>query len=307
MPPTKRICILGATCPIGINLTEALCLSGYELNISYKSTKLLPANWSANKRLHPCHAHLRDVASLLAACQGCDTVVWLIHAWQNHPDHGEDSLNTTALHSFCREIGQTDIQQIVFLSSGGSIYGESLFLPVTEEHPLNAVSSYGQTKKRMESILLECSHRTQVRAAILRPSNVYGTSTLLTREHGIIGSYFRSIKEGKPFPLVAQGKQVRDYVHVCDVVKAIEHAIHATEATLVWNVGTNTGKSVLEIVTLIQAIMPGKHPEIVDLPERVGDVSVNILSTEKIRGMTGWEPRVSLNEGLKLAAEMLRN
>lgn len=305
MTSMSRICILGATSPIGIDLTDALCDKGYSLNVSYQSPGLTPSTWAEKSRLHPCWADLRDRESLLQACQGCNTVVWLIHAWQNRPGHCEDEFNAASLEWFCSVIARTNVKKLVFISSGGSVYGAPLFVPLTEDHPRNAVSSYGKTKKVMEDILLKYARQNGLGIAILRPGNVYGTSSLLTREHGIIGAYFRSLKENKPFPLVAQGKDVRDFIHISDMISAIELAILAQDMNMVWNIGTTIGIRIRDIVDKLQEIISAPAPRIVDLPARGSDVSVNILSTERIRQQTGWEAKVGIEEGLQLTKEMV--
>ncbi len=301
----NRICIMGATSPIGLHLLDFLFEKGYALNATYHEERSIPKYRSGNGRLRFCHADLTSRENLLDACKGCDTAIWLLHAWQNRPDHQEDELNISSLRWFCREIGRTGVKKIIFLSSGGSVYGEPVLLPVAEDHPRKPVSSYGKTKAVMEDVLLDYGRRKNIDIAILRPGNVYGTSSLFTKEKGVIAAYFRSVRRGIPFQLIGGGKDVRDYVHVSDVVRAIECALNAEDKEILWNVGTGTGTSVLHILELLRNIMFWKEPEIASQPHRKTDVSINILSSGRIREAAGWEHSIGLKDGLKLAAERL--
>ncbi|ABU82172.1 NAD-dependent epimerase/dehydratase family protein [Ignicoccus hospitalis] len=188
----------------------------------------------------------------------------------------------------------------VVFASTAAVYGEAKVVPVPEEHPLEPVNVYGATKVAGEALVNSYRKAFGLRAWTLRLFNVYGPSASPSR--GVVGEFLRRALKGEPLRIYGDGRQVRDFVFVDDVVKAFKLVREIPEGT--YNVGSGRGVS---IITLAKKIieLTGSKSEMVFLPERPGDVRVSVADVTKLAAF-GWRPRVSLEEGLRLTAEALK-
>ena len=192
----------------------------------------------------------------------------------------------------------TTCRRVIFVSSGGTVYGEPKWLPVTEDHPTNPTSAYGVAKLALEKYVQICSAMAGASAGILRPANVYGPGQRADRLQGAIGVFLDRMLRGEPIELWGDGQTVRDYVHVFDVARAIRLAAESDEAD-VWNVGTGTGSSLNTLLQLLEQTT-GVEAQVVPMPERSYDVRSNVLDASRLEAATGWRPRITLNEGIRI-------
>ena len=191
---------------------------------------------------------------------------------------------------------------IIFFSSGGTVYDATLPpAPRSELDRVRPTSSYGIQKLAAEQFLEAICKRTGVRGTVFRLSNPYGIPLDLNRAQGIIGVAISCLITQRPLTIFGSMEAVRDYIHLDDVSSAVLKAIQSPPPCgncRVLNLGTGEGvqTSVLlkEIQDVAGTVLKVIHGE-VDLRE----VPWNVLDISKTRGELGWEPRVSLGEGLK--------
>jgi UDP-glucose 4-epimerase len=181
--------------------------------------------------------------------------------------------------------------RVVFLSSGGAIYGESN--GATEATPPAPASPYGRHKLEAEGLVREAGGGH----GILRLANVYGPGQRPGLEGGVVAIFSEQLRQGLPIVIHGSGQQTRDFVHVDDVVAAV---LAAGAATIngTWNVGTGIATSIRDLL-LTMAAIAGRSPQVVEAPRREGDVTSSRLSSELIRRDLGWEPKVRLADGLR--------
>ena len=182
--------------------------------------------------------------------------------------------------------------RIIFLSSAGALYllrnGET---HATEDSLVRPVSPYGLSKLAFEQYLHYYKKQYGIKYAILRLANVYGaddTKSALSifKRLAIIGERIN----------VNGGGQIRDFIHVSDVVSAVRWTINREG---VYNVGTGTGTSIIDAANLIRKIYdPHSRSEIIISPMVKGEVVRSVVSPERLY-RTGWWPRVGLIEGLE--------
>lgn len=214
------------------------------------------------------------------------------------------------------------IKNFIF-SSSCTVYGEPDTLPITEEAPVKpAVSPYGNTKQVAEEILLDTTRATQIECISLRYFNPIGA-----HDSALIGELPKGIPQnlvpyvtqtaaglreqlsvfGDDYP-TPDGSCIRDYIHVVDLAEAHVTALKRLEqsenaqAFEVFNVGTGTGTSVLELLHRFQEATGVQVPyQIVD--RRPGDVVAVYADTSKAKESLGWQSKRSLDEALSSAWE----
>ena len=290
--------LVGATSPLGIHLVDILVDKGCKVLAGYRSDARIPEQWNKSESVLPVKTELNEYESLKPIIESCEVVVWLAHLQQNRLNPREIPLNIRPLKWFLDELPGKAVGKLVFISSGGSVYGEPGNLPIFEDHPRNPLSSYGKAKKDMEDLLLQFSPQLNISAAIIRPGNLYGPESLQGRSKGIVGACFLSLLNKRPFTLIGDGSTIRDYVYITDVAKAIMCAIESKQERIVWNVGTGIGHNVTQVSEMISRALGEGKPEIIVTPAYSTDVSKNVLSIDTIWREAGWEPEIKLEDGI---------
>jgi UDP-glucose 4-epimerase len=199
---------------------------------------------------------------------------------------------------------EAGVPRVVNTSSGGAIYGEGQVIPAPETHPVAPEAPYGLSKFCAEQYCEIYERMHGLSTASVRYGNVYGPRQDPLGEAGVIAIFCGKLLEGGQPTIFGDGLQTRDYVFVGDVVEA-NLAAAASQASGPFNIGTGVASSVLDIVNALasQADRPFEpHHE----PERLGEVQNISLDTTRAREELGWEPRVGLEEGLRITLESLR-
>ncbi|HHM24088.1 MAG TPA: SDR family oxidoreductase [Bacteroidetes bacterium] len=196
------------------------------------------------------------------------------------------------------------IQRVLFASTGGAVYGEQDYFPADEEHPTRPCSPYGITKLAVEKYLYYYHEVFGLEYTILRYANVYGPRQNPHGEAGVVAIFISRMLAGEQPIINGDGKQTRDFVYVGDVVRANLLALEKG-VTDIFNVGTGIETDINtifhEINKLIGKNFPEKHG-----PEKEGEQRRSVISYEKARRVLGWEPQVSLQEGLRRTVEYFR-
>jgi UDP-glucose 4-epimerase len=189
------------------------------------------------------------------------------------------------------------VQRFVYASSGGAIYGEPAYLPCDEKHPLNPLSPYGVSKQTVESYLFVYGQTYGLRHVILRYPNVYGPRQDPFGEGGVVAIFASRMLRGQEVVINGSGEQVRDFVHVQDVVSANLLAQEALDGQ-VYNLGTGVGTSINQLFASMKS-PTGYAREPVHGPPKVGETFKIYLDATKAREELGWRPEVGLEDGLR--------
>ena len=193
--------------------------------------------------------------------------------------------------------------RVVFTSTGGAIYGDFTDPPNFETFPKDPESPYAISKLASEYYLAYYGRLHAMDHVSVRFGNVYGPRQDPHGEAGVVAIFCNRILEGKPLTIYGDGEQTRDYVYVGDVANAVWRGATfdlppaGTLDTRSFNVGTGIGTSVIELARLLQEAA-GSDAEIHFAPPRPGEQRESFLNIDKARGELGWEPGVSLAEGL---------
>jgi UDP-glucose 4-epimerase len=187
------------------------------------------------------------------------------------------------------------VGRFIYASSGGAVYGEPEEYPIGEETALCPLSPYGASKVAAEKYITTFANLYGLQNVILRYSNVYGPRQIIKSEAGVISIFIDRILKDEPCIVYGDGTQMRDYVHVSDVVAANVSALDCHPE--IFNIGTGVETSVNGLVDTFSSILKKevKHQHVEPRP---GEVFRNVLSYDRARSRIGWQPRTPLREGI---------
>ena len=182
--------------------------------------------------------------------------------------------------------------RVVFASSS-SVYGEAERYPTPEGTEPRPLSPYGITKLACEHLARAYTHSFGLDVVALRYFTVYGPRQ---RPDMAFARILRALEEGSPFELYGDGGQSRGFTYVADAVGATISAMEGGQG--VYNVGGGAEATMLEAIATAERVS-GRTLDVRHLPATAGDVRRTAADTSRIRGELGWEPQVTLEEGLQ--------
>lgn len=196
------------------------------------------------------------------------------------------------------------VRKFIYASSA-AVYGNPQYLGIDEAHPIRPMSFYGLSKYFSERYICLYAELHQLRYTILRYANVYGIRQDPKGEGGVVSVFVDKLLKGEKPVIFGDGEQTRDFVYVEDVAKANIAALTCGDNAVI-NIGTGHPTSVNELLGLMNElngtdVLPDYQPE------RPGDIRHSYLKNDKARSILGWEPEVTLREGLKRTLDYYRN
>lgn len=206
-------------------------------------------------------------------------------------------LNIVAALRLFQAMIDDGVRKIIFASSGGAAYGEPVYAPQDELHPLAPISPYGCAKLAIDQYLGFYRAVHGVRAVSLRYGNVYGPRQRKDGEAGVVAIFAGAILDGQTPRINGTGEQTRDYVFVEDVMRA-NMAASENDIDGIFNVGTGVETSV---VALYEAILNalGRQVAAEHGPAKAGEQMRSVLDGTRLRTLTNLPEPVPISEGLK--------
>ena len=238
----------------------------------------------------------------------------VIFSWRGYPAaHDADpvgklSLNLSRTLELVSWLAKRGVDGIFYASTGGAVYGNAGAAPVSESTVLNPMGFYGIGKATAEMYVSKVCHEFGVRHVVFRIGNAYGLDQI--RDNLSVGFIAKAVQcalTGNALEIWGAGETRRDYIHAEDVaggfLKAIENGRIPSG---VYNLGSGKSLSNLEVVGLVERVV-GKKVEVVFKDARAFDVGGICLDCSKIQEASGWEPRLSLEHGIREMAEILNH
>ena len=254
-------------------------------------------------------AEFSDHGALARAVEGRDYVFHLLggttpESSNRNPasDLADNTLATLRLLEICRTCGT---QQIVFVSSGGTVYGVPSRVPIREDAATDPICAYGVSKLAIEKYLRVYHHLHGLSYVVLRLANPFGPWQHPARGQGLVATLLQRALRGEPLEIWGDGKVVRDFLYAEDAVAALLAAAPYRGAHRVFNVGSGIGRSVHAVAADIGRLIGKSRVTMVHKAARAADVPVNVLDIGLIRAELGWWPRVNWADGLRHTAEWI--
>jgi UDP-glucose 4-epimerase len=206
-------------------------------------------------------------------------------------------LGTLNVLQCSREVGA---KRFVYAASSSS-YGTPVVYPTPETSPIRPQYPYALTKYMGEELVLHWAKTYKLPAVSLRLFNVYGPRSRTSGAYGAVFGVFLAQKLNlKPYTVVGDGRQTRDFTYVTDVAEAFIKAAHSDVSGEAFNVGSGCHYSVNRLVELLGGA-------VVHIPKRPGEPDCTFADTNKINRMLAWKPKVSFEIGVKNMLNSIQN
>ena len=189
------------------------------------------------------------------------------------------------------------VKRLIYVSTGGAVYGEPEYLPCDEKHPVNPICQYGASKYIVEKYLYMYQINHGVNYAVVRYPNVYGPRQDPHGEAGVVAIFTGRMLAGEQVVIYGDGEQQRDFVYVGDCVQA-NLMITEGEMDGTYNIGSGRGTSINELFRELQEITGYELAPVYD-PPKVGETRFIYLSADRARSELGWRQLRNLRQGLE--------
>jgi UDP-glucose 4-epimerase len=296
----KHALVTGGAGFIGSHLVERLLKEGCQVTVLDNFSTSRPQNLAHISQEAGLRIHEVDIADL-EAIQGLFTRVDCVFHLAGLADivpsiqrpleyHRSNVDGTVSVVEAARKAG---VRRFIYAASS-SCYGIPDSYPTSEMAEIRAQYPYALTKYLGEKIALHWAHVYGLEVVSLRLFNVYGPRSRTSGTYGAVFGVFLAQKlAGKPFTVVGDGTQRRDFTFVTDVVDAFIQAADSEVTGEVFNVGSGESYSINRLVELLGGA-------VVHVPKRPGEPDCTLADTEKTTRVLGWQPRVSFEEGVRI-------
>lgn len=302
--------VFGGAGFIGAELVKMLCSMDMEVTLYDRdiSRKRLPEG-----KYSVIEGDFFSETNFRTLLEGKNTIVHLISSvtpsssMENVLEpYSKDVIKTIELIEAAKEVG---IKRIIFLSSGGTVYGEVNADLLNENMPCSPLNHYGNMKLTLEKILLMYNKLFNMHNVILRVANPYGFGQAPDKKIGAISIFMHRILNNEPISIYGEGHIVRDYIEISDVCRAIISSIQYEpkryNSEPVFNVGTGRGLSLIEIIRLLE-LVTGNDAIINYQTERSYDVKRNVLDPLKAKIEMSFYSKVAVEEGIEMLYRNIR-
>lgn len=305
---SSEVLVLGAAGFIGQYLCKALVdagasVRGYDLGAPRDDRVL----GDALPKIRWTSGDLSDRGALAAAADGADYVFHLVST--TIPETSDRDLVRDLTTNVVPTLGLLDVvkrgtvKKVLYVSSGGTVYGVPKKIPISELHETDPICGYGIHKLAVEKYLQWYHHNHGLDYCVLRLSNPYGPAQVSERPQGAVGRFVYKALKRERIEIWGDGSVVRDYVYIDDVMDAFLRAMRYGGEKRVFNVGSGEGHSLLDLVDVIESVV-GRSLDVKFEPARAVDVPLNILDISRIRSELAWEPKIAIRSGIeRLVAE----
>jgi UDP-glucose 4-epimerase len=304
-----KIAIFGGGGFIGSAIADRLLSDRHELRV-FERPRVVPyRTFAADEKVEWLTGDLMSLHDVSTAISGMDVVLHLVSTTlpkssNDDPIYDVQS-NLVATLQLLNAMVAQKVKKIVFISSGGTVYGNPSYLPIDEKHPTEPLVSYGITKLAIEKYLLMYQGLHGIKANIMRVSNPFGNRQRVETAQGAVAVFLSKAIQGQPIEIWGDGSVSRDYLYVSDVAEAFCKAVTYDGSKSVFNISSGQGTSLNDVIGLIERVL-GAPIARNYRPGRAFDVPVSILNNTLARDELGWSPKISLEEGIVQTAAYMR-
>jgi UDP-glucose 4-epimerase len=303
-----RVLVTGGAGFIGSHLVKALLRAGHFVRVLDNfSTGSMDNIVDVARDVEIVVGDVRDYSVVEKCVRGVDVVIHLaalidVAESIERPDlyFEVNVIGTHNIAKACRGVN------VLIFASSSSVYGDPLKIPIPEDHLLSPRSPYAASKAAGEALIQAFSSIYGYRPIILRIFNVYGPKQ--SRAYaGVVIEFIRRVLRREPPIIYGDGEQTRDFIHISDVIDAIMKAMNIERARGVFNIGSGKAVTINQLAKLILKTLNREDLKPVYAPPRPGDIKHSIADITKSRKILGFEPKISLEEGIKTLINVIAN
>jgi UDP-glucose 4-epimerase len=311
---TSICLVLGGSGFIGSHLVRCLAQSDTQVRVFDRDYENYQQNIGNLKAVEFYQGDIEDATTLKQALVDVNSVVYLIHSTVPASSMQDLTFDVTSnvlpLIKFLSAVRMhKSIERLIYVSSGGTVYGNpDKMQPISENCETKPISSYGLTKLVCEHYVRLCLSDSHIKSYIARPSNAYGPNQNFSHNQGVVGVFLRHLIANKSITVFGDGGVVRDFIYVRDLVAGLRKCLvdsdNSTGQVLTLNFGTGVGVTLMQLIEVIETIV-GREFTINKQPDRGFDCHYNVLDVSKAFQVLGWQPRMSLEDGILKTWEWL--
>jgi UDP-glucose 4-epimerase len=311
-----KIMVTGAAGFIGSNVVDGYINAGHEVFVVDNLYTGKKDNVNADAKFYPLDIRSADIDEVMAR-ERPDILnhhAAQISVPQSVTDPVLDAdINIKGLLNLLENAVKHRVKKVIFISSGGAVYGDASQYPTSEQYQPKPLSPYAISKFSSEYYLHFYHHQYGLDYTVLRYANIYGPRQVPHGEAGVVSIFMDNLLKGKRSMLYHfpedPGGMTRDYCYVGDVVKANMKALTEGKDDF-FNIGTGRGTRTLDLYQIIYDAVREIKPEIYEAlskpskqQARPGDIPRSCLVIDKARDRLGWEPEIDLRKGIRLTLE----
>jgi UDP-glucose 4-epimerase len=295
---------------IGSHLAEELLANGYNVTI-FDKLNFSRTNLSSMKdKIKVIEGDFNNESDLLSSLKGMDYVYHLVSSTlpassNENPVYDVES-NLISTLKLLQDIKNNDVRKIVFISSGGTVYGYPDYTPIKESHPRRPVCSYGIIKKTIEDYLFMYKYLYGLDYTVFRLSNPYGERQNPLYSQGVIPVFIKKFLTNENIAIWGDGEVKRDFIYIKDAVKPMVGSLVYNGTENVFNLGSGKATSLNELIGTLGNVF-GKLFPVEYIESRKVDVPVNVLDISRSEKELGFKPHTSLEEGIRSTYNYLKD
>ncbi|GAC1369504.1 MAG: NAD-dependent epimerase/dehydratase family protein [Aquirhabdus sp.] len=295
-----RVLVLGGNGFIGSHLVDALVARGDEIDVVGLAPNLYNIFLTQSQKVQYHQGNFSNIQFLTPLLERADVIFHLISttipATSNQNPIADIQDNLVATVQMLEVLRHLPSKRLIYISSGGTVYGTPQHIPVPESHPLDPKNSYGIVKVAIEKYLHMYADLYDVSSVVLRLANPYGPRQMKIGVQGFIATVLMSELQSKPITIWGDGKVIRDYIYIDDVVGLLQRVAERNEIGT-YNVGSGEGYSLLNILKTANEITQ-KDIQVNYLPSRNFDIPEIVLDIHHVCKTFDWKPEISLIQGM---------
>ena len=292
-----KILVLGGNGFIGSHITDDLVESGHDVTVFHRSTERYQGH---SDKIRFYLGDYSDSVKLGEFVDGMDAVIHAISttvpSTSNLNPISDVQQNLISTIQLLDLMTKANVKRLVYLSSGGTVYGKPNQLPVTESHPLNPICSYGIVKVAIENYIGMYQELYGLKPIILRPSNPYGPRQGHAGVQGALSTFLSNTLNHKQITIWGDGEIKRGYIYVKDLAHITRLAVES-DVSGTFNVCSGVSHSLNELIKLVEETTNIKSI-LSYKPSRAFDVKEILLDTKKVKQAFSWVPAYSIQSGI---------
>jgi len=198
-----------------------------------------------------------------------------------------------------------NVKKVVFVSSGGTVYGREVACPIKETADTNPITSYGIQKLAIEKLLYFYNYKFGLDYRVIRLANPYGNYQRPNGVLGVIVNFVYKALKKEPITIYGDGSVIRDYIYIDDAIEAILKIVAFEGNDKIFNLGSGVGISIKEVLEILEKILDEKL-NVTYMPSRAFDVPVNYLDMSRYEKEVGATNFISLEDGINKTIDYIK-